>query len=492
MKPLNYLILSTLVLTGAYSAHSNNILISNASLDNSDNQFYYVEFDVSWENSWRTSTYEANWDAAWVIVKFSPKNQQQWSNMDLYYNTGNAGSDGHSVPSGGEMQVTSDEVGVFIYRDGDGIGNINFQSIRLKWDFASQGISHGDPLDIAVFATEMVYIPEGAFFAGDGSGAYGQFEDAASGQPFQVTSELGFTLGGSGAGSMGNNNANGMTEADDFNDAQAQSLPDAYPKGFDAFYIMKYEMSQQQYADFLATLNENQRDDRDGPHMVNETDVFPISSGNHYAIADYPWRPMNYLAWGDAAAWSDWAGLRPMSELEFEKACRGPMPAVEEEYAWGNSSLFYGPIFGYANEGTPQETINYGLAEHAGNANVQSPYWGASYPVRCGIFAASATNKTRQETGASYYGVMEMSGNMYETTISLGDSDSRDFSGLHGDGNVTGSGNASFTLLGNWAFVGADGVGFRATQVSSRLSANITDANERQAWQGFRGVRTAE
>lgn len=492
MKRLNNFFISGLLILLTTTTYSNNIQISNATLDDSDNQFYYVEFDVSWENSWRTSTYESNWDAAWIVVKFSPKNQQQWSNVDLYHNTGDAATDGHTVPAGGQMEVTSDEVGVFIYRNNDGIGDINFQSVRLKWDFQNQGVNFGDVLDVAIFATEMVYIPEGAFYAGDGLGSYGQFEDGTSGQPFQVTSEAGFTLGGGGAGSMGNNNANGMFDADDFNDNQSQWLPDNYPKGYDAFYIMKYEMSQQQYADFVASLSSAQREDRDGPYMIDATDVFPVKSGNHYGIADHPWRPMHYLAWGDAAAWADWAGLRPMSELEFEKACRGPLPAVEGELAWGNSSFYYNTYYDYANEGTAEETIVGGLAQNAGNGNKQGAYWGASFPLRCGIYAASATNKTRQETGATYYGVMEMTGNMFESTISLGDSDSRDFSGLHGDGNVTGTGNASFSLLSNWAFVNGDGIGFRHTAVSSRFDANSTTASDRQEWQGFRGVRSAE
>jgi hypothetical protein len=41
------------------------------------------------------------------------------------------------------------------------------------------------------------------------------------------------------------------------------------------------------------------------------------------------------------AAFADWSGLRPMSELEYEKACRGyNTPAVPNEYAWGNAKLF--------------------------------------------------------------------------------------------------------------------------------------------------------
>jgi formylglycine-generating enzyme required for sulfatase activity len=43
---------------------------------------------------------------------------------------------------------------------------------------------------------------------------------------------------------------------------------------------------------------------------------------------------MNILSWFDVAAYLDWAALRPMTELEFEKVCRGPENRIAGEYAW--------------------------------------------------------------------------------------------------------------------------------------------------------------
>jgi len=53
----------------------------------------------------------------------------------------------------------------------------------------------------------------------------------------------------------------------------------------------------------------------------------------------------NLLSWWDGAKFAAWAGLRPMSELEYEKACRGPLKPVpdvpddwpEANYARGKS-----------------------------------------------------------------------------------------------------------------------------------------------------------
>ena len=74
--------------------------------------------------------------------------------------------------------------------------------------------------------------------------------------------------------------------------------------------------------------------------------------------------------------------------------------------------------------------------------------------MRVGIFAASAVNPTRVETGGSYYGVMELSGNLYERVIGVGSPVNRAFTGLHGDGELLSSGNHNVT---NWPAVGSEG-----------------------------------
>ena len=157
--------------------------------------------------------------------------------------------------------------------------------------------------------------------------------------------------------------------------------------------------------------------------------------------------------------------------------------------AWGDESWFIEGLYSLENPGTPEEMIT-NLGEHVGNANTLSIYSGSNVPLRCGIFAASATNKTRKETGATYWGIMEMSGNCYEAVISVGSSQTRDYSGLHGDGHVTTTGNASFNLLQDWAFVNTTGVGFRTSEVSTRYQANYNNP-DRAKWIGIRGIRTA-
>lgn len=475
----------------------NNIQIKNVSLtsQNTSANYYLVEFDLSWDNSWRTNTYESNWDAAWVFIKFTPKNQETWQQASLNYVNGT--SDGHTAPPGSTIRTENNNygtatngIGVFIYRSSVGIGSVNFQHVRLRWNYGANAVADDEVVEISVHAVEMVYVPQGAFYAGDGQVDFGQFEAGNSGQPFQITSENALTLGGTNSNNLSNNDASNMVPADDFDYSTTQTLPAGFPKGYNAFYCMKYEVSQQQYADFLSHLVNDQKGDRDGPHYVNAINVFPIDDGNGYAEAEFPWRPMYYTSWTDMAAYLDWSGLRPMSELEYEKACRGPLGPVPNELAWGNVSWYIESLYTYENEGTAEEIIQTGIGQHVGNANPNSIYSGATYPVRCGIFAASAENKNREETGATYWGIMEMSGNCYELMISVGRSQSRDFDGLHGDGNVTGTSNASFTLLTDWVFANSVGLAYRSSEVSVRYGANYINP-DRERWHGIRGVRSA-
>lgn len=40
-------------------------------------------------------------------------------------------------------------------------------------------------------------------------------------------------------------------------------------------------------------------------------------------------------------AYLNWSGLRPMTELEYEKSCRGERAAFANEMAWGDTTYVY-------------------------------------------------------------------------------------------------------------------------------------------------------
>ncbi|MEO0341540.1 MAG: hypothetical protein AAF242_20315, partial [Bacteroidota bacterium] len=81
------------------------------------------------------------------------------------------------------------------------------------------------------------------------------------GGPFHVSSEKPISIGKEegnlywiDANIPGTNTFSGVPEG---------QLSEAFPKGFSGFYQMKYELSQQEYCDFLNTLNSQQQKARD-------------------------------------------------------------------------------------------------------------------------------------------------------------------------------------------------------------------------------------
>lgn len=489
---------------GISSASANNIAVSNSSIinQNTAGDFTHVKFDVSWENSWRTSTYESNWDAAYVFVKYRIPPLNTWHHATLNYVDGTAANDGNTEPTGATINTTSDGMGAFIYRNADGIGNVNFSAAQLRWNYGIDGLNDEDSVEICVFAIEMVYVPQGAFYLGDGAttsgaGIRGNFEDGTSGSPFYMTSENSITLGGGGAGSLGNNNKSGMQTPsyEDFGDGTSRTLSAAFPKGFNAFYSMKYEITQGQYADFLNKLTLTQATAR---YLGAYNTTHQSITGTHptYA-ADAPDRPLAYINYADFLTYLDWSGLRPMTELEYEKASRGsrgigslPTP---DEYVWGDATI-HAAGYTMTNPGLPNETIN--AVSTIGNASYSLT--NNSRPYRAGAIAASQATPNRVEAGATYYGIMEMSGNQWELTIAVGRSEGRVFDGTHGDGEINASGVYDVT---NWPTniwgLGMRGGGYNSVshqlRTSSRQYAHYHNTSGARIYSvSGRGVKTAQ
>ncbi len=483
------------------SARANDLEVKHVALQNEiAGSHVTVKLDVSWDNSWRNDLAAAgqaapfNYDAAWLLVKFSTDGGATWQHATLSASDADhsVGND-HGVPAA--MQAVSDGKGVFIFRAQNGSGANDWDEVRLRWNYSADGVTGITSTTIVnVIALEMVYVPAGNFFVGDQSPSpiNGQFEDGVSGNPLEITSEGALTLGGGSAGSLGNNNAQGMAHADDFKDSVSKTLPATFPKGHAAFYVMKQEITQGQYADFLNLLTSAQAARRNIASEATYQSFRGSISGAHPLLAATAnERACNFLSWSDGAAYADWAGLRPMTELEFEKACRGNLTVVKGEYAWANTTITQQT--GHSGtDGSGAETATPAGA----NANFDS---GINGPVRAGIYAAASLGD-RAQAGASYFGVMELSGNVWEHVVTLANPSGRNFTGAHGDGELSNTpgaeGNANTT---GWPGASALGSGLRGgawrdkadlLRVADRACAATPDA-QRVNHYGFRCVRTA-
>src|SRR5690606_34043853 len=122
-----------------FTSYANNITVSNIPLENLNApNWVQVEFDLSWENSWRLSAGPSNWDAAWVFIKYRV-NSGEWMHAQLSQTD-------FVAAAGSTMDVSSDGVGAFVYRDSDGSGDLNLQNMRLRWDYGS--IGNNDIIDV--------------------------------------------------------------------------------------------------------------------------------------------------------------------------------------------------------------------------------------------------------------------------------------------------------------------------------------------------------
>jgi formylglycine-generating enzyme required for sulfatase activity len=131
-----------------------------------------------------------------------------------------------------------------------------------------------------------------------------------------------------------------------------------------------------------------------------------------------------------------------MTELEYEKACRGRNSPVANEFAWGDANIA-SSAYAIQNSGTVNEAISSGYATGAGNCSYQLTTYSIPGPVRVGIYAANGSNSGRRTSGGSYYGIMELSGNVWELCVTCGNPAGRGFTGTHGDGVLSLNGNAT-------------------------------------------------
>ncbi len=440
----------------ASNLKANNIQLSNISVSNNGgNTGKVIQFDLSWENSWRTSS-TGNYDGAWVFFKFKD-NDGTWRHLNF---TGI----NNQMPAGASYEMGNNAglngVGMFIFRSANGFGNATVTGIKA-------GItSYPGTFEVKGFAIEMVYIPTGNFWLGDGVSDGSRFTEGISSNAYEVTGNGNTLIMGSASGNLYDQQAGAFSG----NIA-------GYPTGYEAFWMMKYELSQGAYRDFLNTLTYDQQATRFAvsgriPSQINACltcdfanniqqingrleiktagSSFPtkipavvgcdLDNDNIYdEPSDGEWQAMSFISWPDAAAYLDWAGLRPMTEMEYEKVARGPLVPVPNEYVWGNTTIATNS-YTISNNGNNNQQVTNAPAG-VGNALYLAPTPASLTNFRGGIFASAAS--TRTSAGAGYYGAMEMAGNLGEFAVFTWNAAGRSYSGKKGDGILDDAGNAN-------------------------------------------------
>lgn len=549
MKSYRHIIVVILLaLAPFFGARASNIQIANVGLKNRDTiaGTVFIKFDLSWDYSWKDRSHY-NWDAAWVFVKAYDDEFKTWSHVHLMEPTGAPRQSGSgcyiaapheigssSVPVWSEFGTSQTDfgekvTGLFVYRKDPGDGSNHIENIGLKWKYTDDGFLYNAVLQVAVFAIEMVYVPEHIYILGDGASPNSFFIEKST---KNIITKTGLTAGSS----ILKGELEHIEDETGFT-YMGTPIPDTFPKGHKAFYIMKYEISQHAYADFLNTLTVEQQAVRAqcSPYAakgtlamipakynsnptqyrnfirlrgaaLTATDDEPatparfghsVSGGN----GDMDWDmetnggniACNFLSWYDGAAYLDWACLRPMTEMEFEKACRG-VKFLKEEMAWGEK---YGtPIV--QKGGAWFKDINGPMERPADTTTNYLPTGKAPWVMRVGGF--SSDSSLRSEAGATYYGVLNMSDNLWERCINVSTADGRAFLPIEGDGKLDDNGEAEvypdvFSFTPCWPDASGKGTGFRGGRISDRTYAESTyiikNEGERTPYTGFRGVRYA-
>ena len=502
-----FLLRATLLASILAATHvsANNLRIGGIRLQGIDRAAGTADIlvNVAWDNSWR-GTWDGveQWDAAWLFAKVRTAPDAPWSHVWLSTADGAC-----AAPSGAALSVGTTEIsgvprgiGAFLYAASDEAGGVEYPGVRLRWEFGAQGVALAEDssIEVSVMGIEMVRVAPGAFWAGNTGGvANDSFRDASDETAaVLVSSEDAMTL------------CHGADPAE--GDPASYAIPAAFPKGVNGFYCMKYMVTQGQWADFLNLITRSQQErvcaartagrymrDNDNSttpqnwNYVHVVDDLAGTSLPRVYAATYPDLCCNWLSYDDVALWASWAGLRPMTELEYEKACRGPLAPVENEYVWGDTTFANSSEWSPSKVHTGRETINNSAANAVAGTN-------PGFMPRAGIFAtetadANRNQRTRTLSGAAYFGAMEMGSVLSELVIVAGNASGLAFTGTHGAGawGLPATWPAT-TYWGNAAGLGRRGGNFNDDKAKARICDRTSAGagGSRLQTVGFRAVRT--
>lgn len=159
-------------------------------------------------------------------------------------------------------------------------------------------------------------------------------------------------------------------------DRRAEDEKPAHKVYLKSYYISKHEVTNAEYYEFWMSLKNNK--EAATLHTPENFTYHPHIGTWPNRATKYPNHPVVGVSWHDAKAYAEWKGMRLPTEAEWEKAARG---YTERTFPWGNALELY------ANTAEKDD----------GYENRLSPV--GSFPK-----------------GKSFFGVMDMAGNVWEWT----------------------------------------------------------------------------
>ncbi|MBN2543945.1 SUMF1/EgtB/PvdO family nonheme iron enzyme [bacterium] len=165
----------------------------------------------------------------------------------------------------------------------------------------------------------------------------------------------------------------------------------------DAFKISKYEITNEQFAQFIDDSGYYKEEywDPEGWNWRDRNNYFAPKwweEGDYNSGLSYPQYPVVGVSWYEAEAYANWAGGRLPTEAEWEKAARGTACANGCEFPWGEEF--------YMSVGGDTVHCNFGDGEY--------PYYGDidGFEETCPV--------GNYPGGVSQYGAYDMAGNVSE------------------------------------------------------------------------------
>ncbi len=454
----------------AYSFHAH---INNVTLAPRDEKTSVIEFDLAWSGSWR---HDVNHDAVWIFFKFRTENDPPkggWRHLFLSADrvlnpTGYGqdfsgrqptflkGSETWSAPGdtqfdflvpvdrtpgpGGAMQEV--RAGVFVRRADHGMGSVSGSKLRVLWDLTkSPGVKPDTKVQLKAHDIIMLYVAEAPFYLGSGASESAAFyqtsaekkqavekerivngnstmiiKDREGGDdlllpPYRVTSSNAIPTGTK----PGRLWARGAEPPED------GEIPAAFPSGYKAFYMARYPLVPSHYAQCLDLLQPDVAQERYHPEgfpchgRISRTPEGAEGGYTYQGFGARKSKALWYMCWADVATYDDWACLRPMTELEFEKALRGPRLPMKEE---AGSSFWGGSFGGGRYNAHPREIVvtvatTNGLAYCGTHGSGTATNWPSDWPRK----DAKGTGVRGGQEAAS--GPGELAGPMWCTSSRL-------------------------------------------------------------------------